>query len=258
MDARMWLLEGGVSPSMIRWIRPRDAWLLDRTYFQPLELVARMMDGLSHNTEAVAKAEDLADLFRRLEDSDLLLRIDSTVEPTMYRCATVNMYELEGLRSIKNVVRLGRVRRIESDRVIFAEGVVTTTSSNVFVDCTGDGLSSPPDRPVFESKRIAPQPVRNCSPTFKAAFTASIESLAMNDEEKNKLCPPNRYPNTAAEWLSCFAASARAHELWDKVPEISQWMEATRLNVARGIGEHLNEPLMMEALALLEQSWSCR
>jgi hypothetical protein len=30
MDACSWLLDSGVPPEVIRWIRPRDAWLLDR------------------------------------------------------------------------------------------------------------------------------------------------------------------------------------------------------------------------------------
>jgi hypothetical protein len=250
MDACSWLLDNGVSPSRIRWIRPRDAWLLDRAYQQPQELVARMMYGISLNTEAVAKAEDQADLFRRLEESGQLLRIDPKVEPTMYRCATVDTYELEGLRSIENVVRLGRVKRIESNRIILDEGMVGTEPSHVYVDCTAEGIPSPPDRPVFESCRITLQPIRTCSPTFNAALTGLIESLTVNDEEKNRLCPPNRYPNTAAQWLRCFAVNGRAQARWSKVPEVSEWIKESRLNIARGVGDHLDEALMKDALEL--------
>ena len=39
IDACLWLLETGVPPAAIRWIRPRDAWLLDRSYQQPLGLL---------------------------------------------------------------------------------------------------------------------------------------------------------------------------------------------------------------------------
>ena len=34
-DACMWLLDNGVEPDRIRWIRPRDAWFYDRRHFQP-------------------------------------------------------------------------------------------------------------------------------------------------------------------------------------------------------------------------------
>lgn len=39
MDACAWLLGQGVDPDTIRWIRPRDAWLLDRRFQQPLSLL---------------------------------------------------------------------------------------------------------------------------------------------------------------------------------------------------------------------------
>ena len=37
MDACGWLLDSGVAPEAIRWIRPRDTWLLDRAFTQPHE-----------------------------------------------------------------------------------------------------------------------------------------------------------------------------------------------------------------------------
>ncbi len=35
MDACTWLLDNGVDPGGIRWIQPREAWLLDRAFNQP-------------------------------------------------------------------------------------------------------------------------------------------------------------------------------------------------------------------------------
>jgi hypothetical protein len=94
MDACLWLLDSGVPPEVIRWIRPRDAWLLDRAYQQPLELVAWLIEGVSLGLEAAAQAEDVNDLFGRLEACGQLVRLDPAVEPTMYRCATVSQDEL--------------------------------------------------------------------------------------------------------------------------------------------------------------------
>ena len=61
MDACIWLLGSGVPPEMIRWIRPRDAWLLDRAFQQPLELVTWLIEGVSLYLEAAAQAEDVTD-----------------------------------------------------------------------------------------------------------------------------------------------------------------------------------------------------
>ena len=43
MDTCSWLLDAGVDPDDIRWIRPRDGWFLNRAFMQPLELVASYM-----------------------------------------------------------------------------------------------------------------------------------------------------------------------------------------------------------------------
>jgi len=49
--------------------------------------------------------------------SGQLIRLDRDVEPTMYRCATVSEAELVRLRSIQDVVRLGRVTHVGLDRI---------------------------------------------------------------------------------------------------------------------------------------------
>lgn len=63
MDACMWLLGSGVTPEMIRWIRPRDAWLLNRAFQQPKELVGSLIEGVSLTLEATAQSESVKDLF---------------------------------------------------------------------------------------------------------------------------------------------------------------------------------------------------
>ena len=35
MDACNWLLDNGEAPDRIQWIRPRDAWVMDRMTLQP-------------------------------------------------------------------------------------------------------------------------------------------------------------------------------------------------------------------------------
>ena len=52
MDTCCWLLDSGVDPERIRWIRPRDSWLFERTFMQPLELVAQYMQLQAHWVDA--------------------------------------------------------------------------------------------------------------------------------------------------------------------------------------------------------------
>ena len=122
VDACIWLLDNGVEPDRIRWVRPRDAWFYDRAHFQPLEQVGAIMDGLSLDAEAGAQAQDLDDLFERLEASGRLVRIDPSRPATMYRGTMLSGPELDAVRRIEDVVRLGRVRRIERDRIVLEQG----------------------------------------------------------------------------------------------------------------------------------------
>ncbi len=63
-------------------------------------------------------ATDVDDLFERLEASGRLVRIDPAWPATMYRGTMLSARELEAVRQIEDVVRLGRVRRIEADRIV--------------------------------------------------------------------------------------------------------------------------------------------
>jgi len=248
MDACTWLLDNGVAPNVIRWIRPRDAWLLDRKFQQPLELVASLIEGVSLNLEAAAHARDVDDLFRRLEACGQLIRIDPEVEPTMYRCATVSQAELESLRSIQNVVRQGRVRHVGSDQIVLDEGSIATDHGQVHVDCTAAGLRVAPPRPIFEPDRITLQQVRTCQPTFNAALVAFVEASNRDDVDKNRLCPPNPYPDAATDWISATGISQRAQDTWGSEPDLVAWLQHCRLDAARGLADNMADPHVQTAL----------
>jgi hypothetical protein len=85
VDACMWLLDHDVEPDRIRWVRPRDAWFMDRAAFQPHDQVGGIIEGLSLDAEAAAGATGLDDLFARLEASGRLSRIDPSHRATMFR-----------------------------------------------------------------------------------------------------------------------------------------------------------------------------
>jgi hypothetical protein len=249
MDACLWLLGSGVPPEVIRWIRPRDAWLLDRAYQQPLDLVPWLIEGVSLCLEAAAQAEDMSDLFGRLEACGQLVRLDPAVEPTMYRCATVSQDELASLQRIENVVRLGRVAHIAPDQIVLEDGSIPTDGGQVHVDCSAAGLRLAPARPVFADGRITLQQIRTCQPAFNAALIGYVEASRHHDTEKNLLCPPNPYPDTATDWIPATCTAQRALAAWLGDAELSAWMEQARLNAARGIGAHLTDPRMKSALA---------
>ena len=57
MDVGVWLLQMGVAPGAIRWIAPRDSWLINREITQPGDdFFASNVGGLAHQLEAAADA----------------------------------------------------------------------------------------------------------------------------------------------------------------------------------------------------------
>ena len=231
MDACLWMLEHGIDPDAITWIRPRDSWCLNRRNIQPgPEFLADSIGGFVAQIEASAQAESIADLFRRLEESRQLLRLDPTVQPTMYRCATVTESEIEALQAIRDVVRLGRVQRIEVDEIVLENGTVPTSIGTLHVDCTADGLERRPIAPVFDGEAITLQAVRTCQQVFSAAFIAHVEAAYDDDETKNELATVVPHPNTDIDWLRVTMANGMNSARWRMDPELATWLEGARLD----------------------------
>src|ERR1700734_3206121 len=66
MDAVCWLIDNGTPTEHIRWIRPRDAWMLNRAFFQPEEGVLTTFAGIVLELEAVAECKSIEHVFDRL------------------------------------------------------------------------------------------------------------------------------------------------------------------------------------------------
>jgi hypothetical protein len=242
VDACVWLLEAGVPPERIRWVRPRDAWFYDRGHFQPLAQVGAIMEGIALDAEAGAEASDLDDLFERLEDSGRMQRIDPAHPATMFRGTMLSGRELSALRQIEDVVRLGRVRRIEADRIVLERGETETGHDTLHVDCTALGLSDAPATPVFQPDRIVLQQMRHLSPCFNAAVAGFLEARRDDDEEKNRLCPPNPYPNSVEDWPRMMSRTWRTEARWLREPDLTAWVAESRLNLLRALSDHASEP----------------
>ncbi|MEM9204358.1 MAG: NAD(P)-binding protein, partial [Actinomycetota bacterium] len=70
-DAIMWLLDQQVSSESIRWIVPRDSWLINRAVTQP-------GDGfkIGEQLQIIADAESAESMWLALEEAGQMLRID--------------------------------------------------------------------------------------------------------------------------------------------------------------------------------------
>jgi hypothetical protein len=233
MDVGIWLLQMGVRPENIRWIMPRDSWLQNRDTTQPGDaFFARTVGGMAHRFEAAAEATSVADLFERLEQRGQMLRIDRTVLPTVYRGATLSLLEVEALSKIKDVVRKGRVRRIERDTIVLEEGTVDASPGDLFVDCTAKAFSRRAQVPVFNADNITLQIVRFGGLCFSAAFIAHVEAGYADDAIKNDLCAPISTPDVAADWLRDMISDLRNGQRWAAEKALRPWVAEHRLSGA--------------------------
>ena len=248
VDACIWLLDNDVAPDRIQWVRPRDHWFHHRRHFQPLDLVGDIMEGISLDAVAAAEAEDVEDLFDRLEESGRLVRIDPSARATMYRITMLSPREIDALRQIDDVVRLGRVQRIEGDRIVLSQGETNTGPDVLHVDCTAHGLRNAPATPVFQSGQIVLQQVRQNSPAFNAALIAFVEAQRSEDSDKNRLCPPNPYPSSIDDWPGLNRRTWQVEQRWLREPDISRWVAKSRLNLLRGLPDHAADPPVKAAI----------
>jgi hypothetical protein len=207
------------------------------------------MKGYAASVEASAQATSVRDLFMRLEACGTLLRVDTNVEPTMFRGSILSRYELDLLRTIEHVVRAGHVQLIQPDRMQMDEREVKVDKGSIFVDCTADGLPSSTARPIFEAQRVTPQGIREGSPSFSAALIGYLEATRGDDlAGANELAPPNAYPNAATDWIRMRHISMTAQVRWDQTPDIGAWAEGCRLRITSGLSDHAGQPGVSEAI----------
>jgi NAD(P)-binding Rossmann-like domain len=230
-DACIWLLDNGVDAGAICWVRPRDPWMLNRAVIQPDPAV--FMGMAADTVEAAAKAASPDDLFCLLEEAGVMLRIDRSVTPTMAKTPTLATWELDRLRTIEDVVRLGHLQHVEPTRLVLSEGEVATAKDAVIVHCAASGLQYRPLVPIWSDDAITLQPIRTGFPCFGAALAGYVEATVDDDDAKNALCPPSPYSNTPADWARMQVLGNRASMSFAAHPGIKAWANRVSLNPAR-------------------------
>jgi hypothetical protein len=239
-DGCIWLLGNGVPPDRICWVRPRDPWMLNRAVVQPNPAV---FIGMAADTmQAAIAATSPDDLFLRLEEAGIMLRIDRAVTPTMAKTPTLAQWELDLLRTIENVVRKGHVRGVERGRLTLAEGEVTIADDAVVVHCAASGLRYAPLVPIWGASVITVQLIRTGFPCFGAALAGYVEATRSDDDVKNRLCPPSPYANTPAEWARMQVLGTKAAIAFGAEPDIKDWANRTTLNPARIAPDRAGSP----------------
>jgi hypothetical protein len=258
MDTCNWLLDAGVPPDQIRWVRPRDGWFFNRTFMQPLELVGTSYMQLQARwIEAIAQCDSAEDFLHRLEADGAMMRVDPAHEPAFFRGATLSEGELDALRQIDNVVRQGRVHRITTNRVLFDGGDLPSNANEVYVDCTAEGLRPVAARPVFEPGRITMQWVTIGIAPYSAATVAAVETMhgEAGDDHMNALTPPVEWSGNSADVLRLAQAGMSGLLARGAQSDLAAWNEACRLNPARGAANYLDDSRTQAAFSAIASNF---
>lgn len=251
MDTCSWLLDDGVDPGRIRWIRPRDGWTFNRAFFQPLSLVGSFMQLQARWVGAAAAAESARDFALRLEADGVLMRMDPAVEPAVFRGPTLSTAELDSLRQIEDVVRLGKVLRIGTESVALEEGSIAADAGDVYVDCTAVGVRPTVPRPIFEPGRITLQYVTLGIVPWGAATIGVVEATRDDDADRNRLCPVVVFSGNASDLLRIARAGMSGMGARAVEADLAAWDASCRLNPARAATDHLDDPRVIEAITSL-------
>lgn len=234
MDAGVWLLQAGVAPERIHWVRPRDSWLTNRKYVQPGEdfLGATIANQLAH-LEACAAASDGDALFEHLERGGYVLRIDPDVKPEMFHFAVISEGEIALLRQITQVIRKGRVTHIDHGALHFGGAAHAVPDGALFIDCTARAVPFTAEAnagPQFRGDTIVLQPVHVPLVTFSAALTAFLEVHYPDDATRNQLARTAPLTDSPATFPYAFMMNLMNRGTWSQTPEIAAWLAKSRLD----------------------------
>jgi hypothetical protein len=250
-DGIVWLLANDVPADRIAWVRPREPWMLNRAVVQPDPAVALQL--AADTMAAAAEAGSLDDMFLRLEGAGVMLRIDTAVVPTMAKTPTVGVWELDLLRTIENVVRLGHVKYVAAGEIVLDHGVVPLAPGSLVVHCAASGLQYPPLVPLWGPEKIRLQTIRVGFPCFCAALAGFVEATRDDDRERNRLCPPNTLPDNPANWARMQVRGTLAARTYGAEPDIAAWANRCPLNPARVEPAQRDEPEVQVAAARLAE-----
>ena len=171
----LYLLDKDVDPEKIVWIVSNDCWYFSRDLFG---------DNLKHFPKvfplffgALLESEDINDAYKRAEDVGQFMRLDKNIWPTKMRAATVSSREMEKFRTISKVIRLGRIDRIQIDKIIFKQGdSIETDTETLHIDCSTAGTNFPPVKEkIYDGKHIYLQMVQIPQPCTSGGMIAALE-----------------------------------------------------------------------------------
>jgi len=204
LDAILFMLERGVEPDRICWIISNDCWYFCREAFmkdQGSHFMKELFDSVLEES-MTSPDQCLLDL----EQRGLLMRLDKAITPTRYRAATLSIGEMGELVRVRKLVRMGRISRIEKDKVIFQSNQeIPTNNQTLHIDCSAAGIKMEEGKKIFDGSTINIHWFLLPPPGYNTAVIAALELLHPEDEEKkNEICRPTNPPDVPLDFFPGF------------------------------------------------------
>ena len=159
----------------------------------------------------------------------------------MFHGATITQAELNELRRIQSVIRMGRVEKIEADQITLEGGTIPTGPNIVHVDCSASAITNLHTKPIFQGDLITPQTVRSYQPVFSASLIAHVEATRETEQEKNQLCGVVPLPNLDTDWITMMIPFMMNQYQWSRDPELREWLSHNRLDGFSGMVRNIDK-----------------
>lgn len=251
MDACLWLLEQGVAASSIRWVRPRDSWILNRANIQPGELSKPTTESFAQQLSLIGGSANSSEAFDKLSKAGILWRLDERIDPTMYRCATITESEYLALKEITQVIRKGHVVSIDKSGLQMDGGSEAVPKGTIYISCASDGLAKRPIQPIFSGNNLCLQTVRFCQQVFSAAFIAKVEISQRGELEKNELCTVVPHPDSDVDFFGVTLGNLVNAARWNANADLAKWLQRSRLDGFSELDQAPSEGLPEEVMRMM-------
>ena len=113
--------------------------------------------------------------------------------------------KLDGLVK-DNIIRHGRVKQIETDKIVFENGEeIPTDDSTLHIDCSAHGTRfKEVKEKIFDGRNMFLQIIQFPFTCTSAAMVASMELLypgKEDEDKKNEVCSPMAAPEHPWQWF---------------------------------------------------------
>ena len=234
MDALVWLLDNGAKPDDISWVCPRGSWLINRSGTQPgQENFEASIGGFAAQLEAAATATSPEDLFLKLENAGVMMRIDKSEMPSMVHYATISEGEVEAIRTVSNVIKQGRVAHISDQGLIMQnDDMESMPGDTLYIDCTASAVEflDKSTKPIYSENLITIQAVRAPLVSYSSAVVAFVEAHYDDNKKKNALCTPIMLSDNMYEWMVSFFGNMLNQNAFSGEKDFQAWSMKNRLD----------------------------